>query len=91
MKTLLIIAVLLLTVIVATAGNYPQPKTWEYKIEYRMNEKKANQLGGEGWELVTVGFSDKYSREDLEKQRAVDILRGESTSNSNEYIFRRPK
>lgn len=55
MKTLLLIAVLLLTVIVATAGNYPQQKTWEYKIEFNIREKKANELGAQGWELVAVG------------------------------------
>jgi hypothetical protein len=25
---------------------------WEYKFEYSINEKKANELGAQGWELA---------------------------------------
>lgn len=57
MKRLTIIAVLLLTVIVATAGSYPQPQQWEYKFEYSMRESKANELGKEGWELVSISLT----------------------------------
>lgn len=56
MKHLMLIAVLLLTVIVATAGSYPQPKTWEYKfVNYNCNEKTANDLASQGWELTSSG------------------------------------
>ena len=55
MKTFLLIAVLLLTVIVATAGNYPQPQQWEYKIESGVDVKKLNSLAADGWEVVTTG------------------------------------
>lgn len=55
MKHLMLIAVLLLTVIVATAGNYPQPQKWEYKIESGVEVKKINSLASEGWEVVTTG------------------------------------
>lgn len=55
MKRLTLIAVLLLTVIVATAGNYPQPQQWEYKVKTNKcnDEKTLNALGAEGWELTT--------------------------------------
>lgn len=52
---LFLITVLLLTVIVATAGNYPQQKTWEYKVESGVDAKKLNSLATEGWEVVTTG------------------------------------
>jgi len=32
----------------------PVPQTWEYKLEYKMNEKKANELGAQGWELAAI-------------------------------------
>lgn len=57
MKRLTLIAVLLLTVIVATAGNYPQPQQWEYKFEYSIRESKADELGNEGWELVAISIT----------------------------------
>lgn len=30
---------------------------WEYKIEFNIKEKKANELGAQGWELVAIGNS----------------------------------
>ena len=54
MKTFLIIVMLLLTMIVATGFQPQQPQAWEYKFEYKMNEKKANALGAEGWELTAI-------------------------------------
>lgn len=53
MKTLLIVAVLL--VVAVTLGftfKRPVPQSWEYHLEYKLDERKANQLGAEGWELV---------------------------------------
>ena len=35
----------------------PVAQGWEYKIEYKMNEKKANALGAEGWELAAISAS----------------------------------
>lgn len=29
-------------------------KVWEYKFEFSANEKKANDLGAQGWELVAI-------------------------------------
>jgi len=54
MKTLILFLVLCLTLLSISAIAQPQ-KTWEYKFEYNVSEKKANELGQQGWELVTIG------------------------------------
>lgn len=62
MKRILLIAVfvaLVCGVIVLGGARYETVRAastqqWEYKLEYKMNEKKANALGAEGWELATV-------------------------------------
>lgn len=50
MKTLL--TVLLLAVCLLTVSATSQRPSWEYKFEYKMSEKKANDLAAEGWELI---------------------------------------
>lgn len=30
-------------------------QTWEYKLEYKVNERRANELGSQGWEMVGAG------------------------------------
>lgn len=52
---LIIVAVVLLASIGATS--HPQRPVWEYKLEYKMNEKKANELGAQGWELAAIESS----------------------------------
>lgn len=47
---------LLLCVCLLTISATPQSRTWEYKFEYRCSDKKANDLGTQGWELV--GFAN---------------------------------
>ena len=32
----------------------PVAPIWEYKFEYKMSEKKANELGADGWELAAI-------------------------------------
>lgn len=54
MKTFLMIVVLLLSVIVATGLTSQPQKAWEYKLEFKMSEKKANELGAQGWELAAI-------------------------------------
>lgn len=54
MKTFLIVCALLLCVI-ATVGMAPQQKTFEYKVEDGVSEKKINSLANEGWEPVSTG------------------------------------
>ena len=50
-KTLLI--ALALVVLFASAWTFqPKPQQWEYKFVYNAPEKKANELGAQGWELV---------------------------------------
>ncbi|OLE52122.1 MAG: hypothetical protein AUG51_19385 [Acidobacteria bacterium 13_1_20CM_3_53_8] len=31
-----------------------QRTQWEYKFEYAPSERKANELGAQGWELVAI-------------------------------------
>lgn len=47
----------LIVLLVATAWGSQQspPKTWEYKVESGVSEKKMNELAGEGWELAETG------------------------------------
>ena len=44
-------AALLLCALGFTQSNRP---AWEYKFEHAPSEKKANELGGQGWELVAI-------------------------------------
>lgn len=52
MKNKLLLLILLLAVL--TLGARFSTPTYEYKFEYSPSEKKANQLGMEGWELVAI-------------------------------------
>jgi hypothetical protein len=52
MKTLILILAICMVSIGATVQT--QQKTWEYKFLYECNEKKANSLGQEGWELTAI-------------------------------------
>lgn len=36
------------------ANQQPKTQQWEYKFEYKMNERKANELGTQGWELAAI-------------------------------------
>lgn len=55
MKQILLTLALVLSVLtVGAATQQPKPQQWEYKIEWNINEKKANELGSQGWELVAV-------------------------------------
>lgn len=55
MKKTLICITLVLAALLTTAWSQTASRpSWEYKFEYNMNEKKANQLGADGWELVTA-------------------------------------
>lgn len=35
-------------------GENQKVVAWEYKFEYSASEKKANELGLQGWELVAI-------------------------------------
>lgn len=55
MKTILVIAAsLVLVVVLGFTFKSPSPTVWEYKFSDRMSESRANELGSQGWEIVTV-------------------------------------
>jgi hypothetical protein len=60
-KTLII--ALLLVCLVGVGFQVGSTKRWEYKVEYNATEKKLNQLGDQGWELV--GASPEASTSNL--------------------------
>jgi len=42
----------------ARPGSHAAPaQIWEYKFQYQCDEKKANNLAAEGWELVNMTAS----------------------------------
>jgi len=55
MKKRLLLTFLLLLCVIVAIGATSQPKTWEYRFEYGISAKKANELGAQGWEIVAVG------------------------------------
>ena len=55
MKHFLLISILLLLCLLSlSAMPQSKPPAWEYKVEYKCTEKRANALGAEGWELVSM-------------------------------------
>lgn len=54
MKTVITVALLSILLFVTIAASQPQRSTWEYKLEYKMSERKANELGAQGWELAGI-------------------------------------
>lgn len=70
---LLLIAVLVLAFL--TIGARFTPTTYEYKFETSISEKKANELGAEGWELV--GFDSRSG--------------GGTVVHITTFVFKRPK
>lgn len=52
---------LLLCVCLLTISATSQKPQWEYKFEYKCDEKKANTHASEGWELVTVSEAGNLS------------------------------
>lgn len=54
-KLLTLAAVLLLASF--TLGLTRSAQQWEYKFEYKCDEKKANALAVDNWELVNMGVT----------------------------------
>lgn len=54
MRIALLISLCFLVLTVTAWSSSPAAETWEYKIEYKISEKKANELGAQGWELAAI-------------------------------------
>jgi hypothetical protein len=52
--TLLIISLLICLLCVGATYQSAAPRQFEYKFEFNPSEKKANELGALGWELVAI-------------------------------------
>lgn len=55
MRIILIVSLVLCFLSVGAWSKSPAPVNWEYKLEYKINEKRANDLASQGWELVGAG------------------------------------
>ena len=51
---LVLMLLFVFVVMIASSQTQSKPPAWEYKFEYKCNEKKADALGAEGWELVSL-------------------------------------
>jgi hypothetical protein len=58
----LLLAVALIVSNTAAARQAAATPQWEYKVESIPTEKKLNELGAQGWELVAVESSDRAGR-----------------------------
>lgn len=56
MKTKITLVLLTLALLFNVAASQaPSSRViWEYKFEYGLNQKKANDLGAQGWELAAI-------------------------------------
>lgn len=61
MKNKILVALLILTCLFGFGFQLRPAQKWEYKVEYHgtISEKKLNELGAEGWELVSTEISIK--------------------------------
>ena len=54
MKNKILLTLLLLTCLAGLGFQVRSPQKWEYKVEHSPAEKKINELGEQGWELVAI-------------------------------------
>jgi len=57
MRKLITLSILLLITLFTVSALPQKPQTWEYKFQFQCDEKKANDLAAEGWELVNMTAS----------------------------------
>lgn len=57
MKHHLIALTIIVGIVITSAfaqQSKPSSPQWEYKLEFKLNEKRANELGAQGWELAGI-------------------------------------
>jgi hypothetical protein len=58
MNKAILLILLVILVSALSLGQATKEKTssaqWEYKFDYSASEKKANELGSQGWELIAI-------------------------------------
>ena len=54
MKRNLLITLALITALFLVGWQVQKPQ-YEYKFEYSIKEKRANELAAQGWDLIAVG------------------------------------
>lgn len=55
MKRYLLASLLVLLILSVSAWTQVSKPQYEYKFEYSIKEKRANELAAQGWELIAVG------------------------------------
>jgi hypothetical protein len=58
MNKVILLMLVVVVVSVLTLGQATKEKSlptqWEYKFDFSATERRANDLGGQGWELVAI-------------------------------------
>ena len=54
MKRMVLVLALIAGILLTVGWAQQAHATWEYKFEYKMNERKANELDAQGWELAAI-------------------------------------
>jgi predicted Rossmann-fold nucleotide-binding protein len=57
MKNKILFALIVICGVCLSATSRPPAPQWEYKFQYQCDEKKANALASEGWELINMTAS----------------------------------
>ena len=65
MKNILLTLALVIGILFTAGAQQPRMQ-WEYKFEYNVSQKKANELGAQGWELVTASSTGSGTASNVE-------------------------